>query len=274
MELQDIQPLLCGHGLPARSARGFKAVCPACGSFWDTDYLGQDFTYDESYPRKRGHFSPRIGALKVRTLKRWLAKTRTETDGLRVCEVGFGGAYCLAELAARARSVVGIEAGAAALEHANWLGIRATLLDAERLPDRLAEPIDLWIFQDSFEHIPDPKGFVSWLADNSSEVSRVLLVAPQAGSLSDRLLGRAWPHKIVDHRFHWSKAGIIEFWSHFGFQLVDEFRPLKYVSPRMAIAHLAHKFGFEASDQAPALGDRLAIPFNFGEMGLLFRRSP
>ncbi|MDP7040890.1 MAG: hypothetical protein QGI45_17170, partial [Myxococcota bacterium] len=98
--------------------------------------------------------------------------------------------------------------------------------------------------------------------------AKILLVSPRADSLSQKLLGRAWPHKLDDHHFHWSKKGLCEFMERWDFGLKEAFLPQKSVSTQMLISHLAHKFNFQ----------RVAIPgiinlnlrFNLGEMGLLF----
>lgn len=224
--------------------------------------------YDESYPAARGHFDPRVGALKARTLQRWLRSAAIDLRGKRVCDVGFGGGSCLALVASQAGRAIGIEANVSAIQRVRATGIDADLLYVEQLPSRLDAPIDLWLFQDSFEHLPDPAQFTEWLVDNSSPSAQILLVAPRADSLSRRLLGRLWPHSLPDHQFHWSHQGLVEFMARRGFHVHRRFYPLKFVSPGMAIAHILHKLG------APprSAGASFAVPFNFGEHGLVFAR--
>lgn len=264
-------PLLCGHPIEQAKQESFRIVCGVCGSFWDLDSLNARVEYDERYPTERGHFDPRVGALKVRTLRHWLEAGNVSLEGKRVCEVGFGGGTCLPLLAERARRVLGIEANATTVEHARSAGYRADLLLVDQLPPLLDEPVDLWLFQDAFEHIPDPAAFTRWLTNNSREGTEILVVAPRADSLSRQLMGRAWAHKLPDHLFHWSRAGLVEFMSRFGFTLRADFFPLKYVSPQMALAHLLHKLGVNKSARGWLGGTALAVPFNFGELGLVFR---
>jgi SAM-dependent methyltransferase len=264
-------PLLCEH--PSEFARhdSFRLVCGTCGSFWDLESRAANVTYDAAYPAERGHFDPRVGALKVKTLQHWLTAADVRLAGKRVCEVGFGGGTCLPFLAGRARSVLGIEANAATIAHAREAGVPAELIRVGDLPDLLDEPVDLWIFQDAFEHIPDPASFLDWMGRNSRPEAEVLLVAPQADSLSQRLMGRLWLHKLPDHSFHWSRRGLSEFMERRGFLLRASFFPLKFVSPQMALAHALHKAGVIDGARQWLGGAALAVPFNVGEMGLVFR---
>jgi hypothetical protein len=268
-----IPPLRCEHPTDGIAQRSFRAVCGACGSFWDRDSLARSIRYDPDYPERRGHYDPRVGALKVRTLRRWLANANVALDGRVVCEVGFGGGSCLPLLAERARRVLGIEANAATVEHVRASGVRADLLLVDTLPPRLDEPVDLWLFQDSFEHVPNPTPFVDWIVANSSPTAEVFVVAPRGDSLSCQLMGRLWPHKLPDHDFHWSRAGLVQFMARRGFVPRAEFYPLKFASPQMVAAHLFHKLGAPEGVRRWLGGASLAVPFNFGEMGLVFRRA-
>lgn len=266
-------PLRCGHSLDAAVRRSFRVECGVCGSFWDCDSLARAIEYDPSYPERRGHYDPRVGALKVRTLRRWLEIADVRLDGRVVCEVGFGGGSCLPMLAERARLVYGLEANSATIDHVRSTGVRAELLDVRQLPDRVRDPVDLWLFQDSFEHIPNPDQFFEWLVSNSARGAELLVVAPRADSISRRLMGRLWPHKLPDHDFHWSRAGVVQFMQRRGFAPAREFYPLKFASPQMIVAHALHKLGAPERLRAWLGGASLAVPFNFGELGLLFRRA-
>ena len=266
-------PLLCEHPVDRAVRRDYRLVCSACQSYWDLESRDQVVAYDESYPERRGHYDPRVGALKVRSLARWLHDGRVDLTGKRVCEVGFGGGSCLPFLATRARAVVGLEANQSAIDHAVQSGYAAEYLLVGQLPRHLPEPIDLWLFQDSFEHIPDPAAFAVWMCDNSSASAEILLVAPRADSASRRVLGRFWPHKLPDHQFQWSRAGVVEFMVRRGFALRREFFPLKFASPQMLVAHFLHKLGAPPRAREWLSGANLAVPINFGEMGLVFRRG-
>jgi hypothetical protein len=269
-----VDRLLCQHPFRSAARAGNRVVCGVCGSFWDLDSVANRVEYDESYPEKRGHFDPGVGNLKVRSLRRWLSKSGLKLDGLHVCEVGFGGGSCLPLLAASAAKVTGLEANPETIRRVRETGITADLLLVQSLPERLERPVDLWLFQDSFEHIPDPGAFTDWMVGSSSPTAEILMVLPRGDSLSQRVLGRMWPHKLPDHEFHWTRNGLVEFMLRRGFLLSREFFPVKYASPQMVLAHFLHKAGAFAQVRAWMGSAKLAVPINFGEMGLRFSRVP
>lgn len=262
---------LCEHPQDRLVHSTYRAQCSVCGSYWDLESLAATVAYDESYPAERGHFDPRVGALKVRTLDHWVRAGQVTLDGKTVCEVGFGGGTCLPYLAARAAHVIGLEVNQSAIDRVRLAGVRAELLRVDPLP-RLAHQVDLWLFQDSFEHIPDPATFADWMRVHSSASAEILLVAPRGDSLSRRLMGRFWPHKLPDHQFHWSHAGLAEFFARRGFAVRRSFFPLKFASPQMVLAHFLHKLGVGESLRRRLAGASFALPINFGEHGLVFER--
>lgn len=271
---QNISPQLCGHLVPLR-ASGYKAECPECGSFWDLDALNAKLRYDATYPAMRSHYDSRIGENKARTLMGWLDTLGIDLSPLAVCEVGFGGGHCLKFLRDNSGKAFGIEAIAENIDHAVSLGIgRDALFLAQALPAELPRKVDLWIFSDSFEHIPDPGAFISWVARNSDSQAQLLIVSPEAGSPSDRLLGRLWPHKMNDHCFHWSKKGLVQFLSSKDFALAASFKPAKYVSLLTITSHLLQKLRVPVRlaqlINRPGFAN-IRFRFNIGEMGTLFR---
>ena len=266
-----IDRFLCEHPVASSRRVGFRQVCGRCGSYWDLDSLNTNVEYDASYPEKRGHWDPGVGALKIRSLEHWLRKSGATLAGKHVCEVGFGGGSCLPLLVAQARRVTGLEANPETVRRVAASGIKAELLLVQSLPPRLAEPVDLWLFQDSFEHIPDPAAFLEWMAANNAPNAEILIVLPRGDSLSQRLMGRLWPHKLPDHEFQWSRRGLVEFLQRRGFAVEREFFPLKFASPQMIAAHFLHKAGAPQSVRNWLGSRRLAIPINFGELGLLLR---
>jgi SAM-dependent methyltransferase len=263
----------CGHPAAGLAHARHRLRCAACGSFFDRDALAAEFVYDAAYPAERLHFDPEVGALKVRSLERWLRQLALEPRGQVVCEVGFGGGFCLRWLAERAAHAFGVEAVESNLAHAKQLGVA----DVRRFADcrePLPRPVDLWLFLDSFEHLPEPARFLAWLAASSAPRARVLLVAPEAGSPSERWLGRLWPHRLPDHRFHFSRAGLEGLFAAHGFRKLAEFDPAKAVSGAMVVNHLARTLPWlrPLAALAPRLRS-LRLDFNLGEMGLLLGRE-
>jgi len=275
---REIPAPLCGHteSGSALESRGRTAVCPVCRSFWDLDSLAAEVRYDAAYCQQRQHADERTGELKFRSLARWLDAERIDVAGRVVCEVGFGGGHVLRGVAARGAKVSGIEASPAAREAARALGLAADRLHAaERLPERLEPAVDVWLFLDSFELLPQPAEFLAWLARSSSPQALALVVAPDAASPSARWLGRAWPHRLADHPFHWSRRGLAELWGRRGWALRSAFSPTKLVSPAMLLAHALLKLDVRPGVAEGVLArtgrlGRFALPFNIGELGLVF----
>lgn len=263
----------CGHAATGLRVDGHRLRCHACGSFFDRDSLAQEFVYDASYPVDRGHFEPEVGAMKVRSLERWLRAVALDPTGRVVCEVGFGGGHCLGWLAARAVLAFGIEAVEANLEHARSLGLANVLRFAD-CQEPLPQPVDLWLFLDSFEHLPEPARFLRWLVASSAPAARVLLVAPEAGSTSERWLGPLWPHRLPDHRFHYSRGGLEGLFGAHGFRKLAEFDPAKTVSGAMLVNHLTMTLPLLRPLSGAAHWLRgLRMDFNVGEMGLVLGRE-
>jgi hypothetical protein len=179
-------------------------------------------------------------------------------------------------LLSKASSVCyGIEAVDANLANAESFGVpRKNLFHVNRLPEELPKKVDVWFFLDSFEHIPHPGTFLTWMSKNTAPNARVVLVAPEAGSISDRLLGKLWPHKLEDHVFHWSRKGICSFFDSYGFHFVRKFFPKKYVSTDMICDHINHKIKSTSFGKAKKIVPNVTIPFNIGEMGIMFEYEP
>ena len=264
----------CGHDAKVLRAEGHRLRCGDCGSFFDRDSLAREFVYDASYPADRGHFDPEVGAMKVRSLRRWLGAVNLDPTGRVVCEVGFGGGHGLRWLAERAALTFGIEAVEANLEHARGLGL-SNLIRFADCREPLSRPVELWLFLDSFEHLPEPARFLRWLVASSAPGARVLVVAPEAGSPSERWLGRLWPHRLPDHRFHFSRGGLEALFRAHGFGKVAEFRPTKTVSGAMVVNHLTRTLPLLRPLGGTARWlRRLRLDFNLGEMGLVLERGP
>lgn len=272
-----MKPLLCGHRA-APSARRRRLSCPECGCYWDLDALEGGFAYGDDYSASRLHYDEQVGAIKEEVLRGWLELCGLDPKGLAACEIGFGGAHTLRWLRSRGAEVMGGEIVDANIARAEELGVpRSHLFRTDALPERLPRRPDLWLFLDSFEHLPDPEGFVAWMRRLSAPGARVLIVAPRADSWSNALLGPLWPHRLPDHPFHWSRRGLIDFLGRRGFAHRRSFYPWKRVTPGMAANHLRRQRGWNGalSGRAVELLGKLplSLPFNMGQMGLLFEND-
>jgi hypothetical protein len=265
-------PLICHPGSAPR-IDDFRAECPECGAFWDLDNLEADSRYTDRYPSERSHFDATVGALKVATLERWLRDTNLDPASRVVCEIGFGGGHCLRYLHDHARRAYGIETIPADVDHAATLGVpRDRMFLAGDLPPVLPEPVQLWLFQDCLEHLLQPDPFLSWLEKSSAPDARVLVVAPDGASRSRRLLGRSWPHRVPDHAFHWTPAGMRALLGRHGFEFERSFHPVKRISTRMGVLHLRQTRLAPITRAFEWLVPPAHLWFNIGELGMVFRR--
>lgn len=268
-----IEHLLC-HPCMQPKRKGYRLVCPICDSFWDTESCAYEYVYTGEYSVKRDHYDPHIGELKVSSFTRWLSLLNINLSEHVVCEVGFGGGHCLTYLNSQAKVTYGIEAVQENIDNAVKMGVPASqLMLVGKQPKVLAEPVSLWVFQDSLEHILDIRPFLQWLAENSAADSFMLIVAPDASSWSRKVMGKYWPHKIPDHQFHWSGIGLEFLLGQFGFNVDARFNPVKYISSRMLLNHLERtglRWLFKPLQRITPAVD---FWFNIGEMGLLLERK-
>jgi hypothetical protein len=236
------------------------------------------WVYGDDYPTSRNHFDETMGELKTRTMMEWLRRAGlNDLSRMVICEVGFAGGFCLRRLHTIARKAYGVEIVESDIAHAHALGIpRDRLLHFERLPEILPDPVNLWIFQDSFEHIPSPGVFVDWAITNSTTEARMIIVAPCAGSWSDRVLGRFWLHRVPEHRFHWSIQGMTRFFAARNFVVTTSFYPWKYISMDLVLRHISifgniKIYSFLDYISGSPLS-KVTFKFNIGEFGLVFKR--
>jgi hypothetical protein len=270
---------LCQHSMEQARKRGDFLFCGVCGSFWDIKSFRNQQSrdlYASNYPADRGHFEPIIGANKVHNLLGWLKQTSTFVESRSICEVGFGSGFTLKYLNEHSSSVWGIEAVPSNIEFAANLGIpKDHLFNSGSLPTRMPQPIDLWIFLDSFEHIVEVDGFMKWLKENSTPSAAILLILPRADSFSRRWMKSFWIHRLNDHLFHWSRKGIVEFMSKNGYVLETYFFPWKWISLQTILYHLMLMAGLNTG-KLRSVADRFpsfSFPLNFGQLGLVFRKS-
>ncbi len=254
----------------ARSARGW-ARCPECGTLLRAAGSARP-AYDDDYPLERRHHDPAVGECKVRSLARWLDRLRIRAEEECVCEIGFGGGHCLAWLHRRGAQATGVDPIAANRRHAVELGVPSSrVFDSSPLP-ALPDRPTLWLFQDSFEHVEDPPELLRWMARASSpERARALVVAPDGGSWSRRLLGPLWLHHTPDHWIHYTPRGVETVFAREGFRVDRRFRPWKCLSLATAVAHARLLRGLPGGGRREnSLAPRFW--FNLGEMGLLLER--
>jgi 2-polyprenyl-3-methyl-5-hydroxy-6-metoxy-1,4-benzoquinol methylase len=122
----------------------------------------------------------------------WIA---ARVAGLRVIDMACGEGYGTDALAARAASVVGVDANPEAHEHARARYRRSNVAFARDLIERYREPADAVVFLQTIEHLQDPGGalahFRSLVQDGAGggvvfvSTPNVLTLAPKGAPRSD-----------------------------------------------------------------------------------------
>lgn len=228
----------------------------------------RSFAYDDAYPEQRSHFDDAVARCKQRTLAYWVRRTGVALPGRRVLEVGFGSGATLAWLQGQGASVWGQEPVAANRASAVRLGIPAGNLGAD-LGAFAGQQFGLLLYLDAFEHILDPADHLRAVSGLTAPGSKALVVLPVAGSLSRRVLGRAWPHDVRDHWVFHSDAGLAALWGQAGWRVAQRFYPWKCLSLLTVAQHWRHKTGLPLP-AGPLAHARVWL--NFGERGFLFER--
>ena len=266
-------PAAAPGGCPAcgaeasRAEAGHKLACAGCGTHWMPGR--RSFVYDDAYPAQRSHFDAAVARCKQATLARWVRRTGVPVAGSRVLEVGFGGGATLHWLQEQGAEVAGQEPVAANRDAAARGGIPACNLAAD-LQDFAGQRFDLVLYLDAFEHLTDPASHLRQLNELTAPGAQAMVVLPVAGSLSQRLMGKAWPHDIADHWVFYSTRGLAALWGRFGWTVARQFYPWKNLSALTVAGHVKHKTGLSLP-LGPLAG--AALWLNFGERGLLFERT-
>jgi hypothetical protein len=267
--------------LGAAQIEGF--VCPACRSIDKDNHskyhqcticatvsvpARRSYNYDNDYPADRGHFDPAVGRCKQITLASWIRRAGVSLKGLKVLEIGFGGAATLSWMAQQDAIVHGQEVVKSNRDEAVRLGIPPARVK-DTLDDFCGESFDLILYLDVFEHILEPAAHLDQIGKLTHKGSRALVVLPVAESMSRLMLRSLWPHDLPDHWVFYSSAGLAKLWERFGWRRENVFYPWKFISVVTAARHVAIKTRISI----PTLGlGNVGFWLNFGERAFVFER--
>lgn len=246
-------------------------LCSQCRTLWLRN--GPQFNnYDSIYIRERGHdeSSLTINKSKARTFRKFWSKLGK--IGGPVLEVGCSTGISLKVALDIGYDVYGLDVNESLPEIVERQGIPRKRISLKGLNAFYKKKFVAVAFFDSFEHLPDPNNFLSELLPYLSDGCVFLIVIPNAGSISRKLLGRYWPHYGVDHWVHYTLKGLKTLFSKYRIRIVNTFYPSKYVSMEMIIRHAAIHWNFPKSKVANIKGiSSITLRFNIGEMGLACR---
>ncbi|MBF0134698.1 MAG: class I SAM-dependent methyltransferase [Magnetococcales bacterium] len=185
-------------------------------------------------------------------------------------------------LAARQRgfAVHGVEISPEGIRRSRMLfgsaHIHAGSLDDTAFADHL---FDIIILSDVLEHISDLKGLRRHILRLMQPRGMLLVVTPDAGSLSCRLMGTRWPHYKPEHLFYFQR-GTIRAWLQDSFQLLVCQRAVKTLTPiycgqvlkqygQFPLARMTGRFFSSLPD---FLGNR-HVAVSLGEMLVVAKRA-
>jgi SAM-dependent methyltransferase len=260
--------------------------CGACASLYQgsaPDWTRIAAIYQDDYHQLRGHAdNPAVEIAKTATTHHYLRMLeRLHPPGRRLVEVGCSAGAGLAAAAAAGWDVQGVEVSAASAAVARKRpGVGA--VHTGRLEDAPLEPgqTDVIALFDVLEHIDPPDETLATICRLLSPGGLVLIVTPDGGSLSTRLMGARWPHLFIEHVIMYSRRGLRGCLQRAGFRVERIGFAWKWVNLDMLVRHATihrHVVGGTLlrllGRILPGLLLRMGIPFNIGEFYVMARRE-
>ena len=255
------------HGSVITTTGDLRRRCVTCGTIWMPER--RHYTYDDSYPEKRYHHHPAVGRCKQITLQTWIRRLGIDLPGRRVLEMGFGSGATLQWLQNQGAFTFGQEPVDSNRLSAVQAGIPADRVRAS-VGDFAGEQFDLALYLDSFEHVIEPDAALQELNTVTSAGAKAIVVLPVGDCVSRRLMGKWWPHDVVDHWVFYSDGGLTALWQRSGWQLKRRFYPPKFLSALTFAQTIEYRYGIKIP-LGPFASSGLWL--NFGERGYLFEKS-
>lgn len=177
--------------------------------------------YFERWGVSDAHSMAAVRAAKEATYRRFLAALPPRVSGGRLLDLGCAFGFLLGVARERGYDAYGLDPNADVIEYAKreFGGhVHAGPLDARAFPGVYFRVVTLI---DVLEHIVDPAGLLSALAERLEPGGVVLAVVPNAASLTRRVLGRRWPHYAPEHLFLWTPRALRRFATSHGWKVIQ-----------------------------------------------------
>lgn len=196
----------------------------------------------------------------------------------RLLDLGCWVGFLLGEARARGWDVLGVEPSAWAAGHARDVAgvpvVQGDLLSSE-LP---AEAFDAVVLADVLEHLADPSAGLDRVAGLLAPGGVLLLVLPDAGSRTARLLGARWWSVIPTHVQYFTRASLRRLLVDRGWEVLEVATAPKvftaaYYAGRLAGYSPAAARAVTAVLRGVGLAERLVAP-DFGDRVLVLARRP
>ena len=237
--------------------------------------------YTADYIADRGHdaVGSSLTDAKEATARHYLALLEQHLSPGRLLEVGCSTGLALRVAAARGWQVHGVEVNRAAVDVANRvLGREAVVpgpLTADMFP---GQQFDAVVLFDVIEHITTPDEFLDLLAPKVVPGGVVLLVTPNADSLSASLLRARWPHLMLEHVILYSLPALRALLARHALDVIRSGWAVKFANTELVRRHFACHPNSVGSRAVVAVMDRLRaleriqVPLNLGEMYVVARK--
>lgn len=247
------------------------SICSKCKTLWlSNGYLFNN--YDSQYIHNRGHDASSliINNAKKHTFRKFWSKLGKMSGP--VLEIGCSTGLSLKAAQDIGLDIYGLDVNDDIIKFVERWGISRKRVSVNGLKVFNNKRFKAVAFFDSFEHIPDPEVFLSELVNYLADGAIIIMVIPDGGAFTRKLLGRYWPHYCEDHWVHYTRIGLETLFSRYRIETINTFNPIKYVPVEMVIRHIAINWNIPIdtiNKFKPILP--ITLHFNIGEMGLIWR---
>ena len=238
--------------------------------------------YSSGYHEARGHGGIEEGVLRAKeaTFEKFLGLLPPPGTASRLLEVGCGtgDALHVAERLGYEAAGIDISGEAIAVARRRFPGLTFVegIVEKADWPDG---SFDAVASLDMVEHVADPHPLADTVTRLLAPGGRLLIVTPNASSLSARLLGAKWFHSFPDHELLHSPRSLSILFERRGLKLVRRGFAWKRINLEMLFRHArAHEHIFGGRWIRGFLG-RLpkglrsrTFPFNIGEFFAVFEK--
>lgn len=192
----------------------------------------------------------------------------------RALDVGCGTGACLYVFQERGYEAFGLDINAEAIRQSKLTVPEAQVLNVnvDNLPADWRK-FDLVVMSDVIEHVRDPKEILRTISRIMAPEGVLLILTPDIGSLSARILGRYWPHLKPEHLVMMSRQSMKDALEGVGFSSINLRRCRKPLSINYVASYLSRYpvpgLGHITKWMARVLSNRLSnylIHSSMGEM--------
>jgi len=182
----------------------------------------------------------------------------------RVLDIGCSAGLFLASLGT-GWAKFGIEPSRAASEAARQRVPDAQIENAAVFEADLGgETFNLITMWDVIEHLDSPKAALNHIHGLLADQGRLVLVTPDIGSLTARVMGRRWPHLIRGHLYYYDTKSMQRLAKDTGFEIVSFSRYTRFFK----VSYILRRIGLIANEErmAARLGRlNLTVPIATGD---------